>query len=620
MAVAECPPAVEAWARECAASAGVDLTVRLCHADGFVVDVQAPDGSLLDVDVSHARPDAFRRVGELSIAPIGEFADWKLEPLSRQRSLDVVTECVRRAAPSLELGSPSSGPHRDGAVSAVGTVPWLLLALVAGALVRGLVRLRGPRIHRGLGAMLAGLSLATFTIRWGMLPHAFFHQNGQGPGWVDMAWRGAQRDYGPGYAEVYGWVASLRPAAPEGAIFLANACAGALIPVFAYALVRRASSSRLIAGAAAIAFAIAPIAARLAQSESYFAPILWLLFVASLALADAARFEVGSTEFVADVAIATFAISQAARIHPVAWLPAAVTPLVMVTGMPSLRVSARRAAAATAVVGLGVLLLTGRTIWEVVRGSLGHSWMPTAGHAAGETVARSLVWLAIAAAILARAWTRSAQAPRLAPLALLVIVVGIAVKGNLLASASAVVIAAYAALYAPAVTVIVATGAPPWLAGLLRRRALRERALALAVVTSGVLFAVTSARTTCTLPTDARELSWVLGWRGSLPRNALVSWYGHAGQRMLDMPLYRGAEMPRSMRLEESASPAVARGAYYVHTSLCATDEGRATCEAFEGSHRLVPVERSTLPAIGSLPYLPFAEGTLEVVLYRLGE
>jgi hypothetical protein len=196
------------------------------------------------------------------------------------------------------------------------------------------------------------------------------------------------------------------------------------------------------------------------------------------------------------------------------------------------------------------------------------------------------------------------------------IVLGVAAKTNLVSGDTPAVNAAYAGLYAPVVLTLLAGGASAWLGPVAGRAG--ETACGLGIAATGVLFAVASARSTCTLPTDAREQSWVLGWRPSVPRGAVVCWYGHAGQRMLDLPLYRGAEMPRAIRLEDGA--AVSDGAYYVRTSLCSTDEGRAACEGFESSHRLVAVERRSLPAIASLPWLPFRVPAVEVVLYRLGE
>jgi len=148
----------------------------------------------------------------------------------------------------------------------------------------GFLALRGPPwlAARELrdGALVAGLSIATFALRWTLVPRAFFHQNGQGPGWIDVAWRGIQSAYGPGYAETYHWIATRSADAPEGAVFVANACVGAMIPALAYSLARLASSSRLVAGAIAVLIAIAPVGARLAQSESYFVPMTWLLFIA----------------------------------------------------------------------------------------------------------------------------------------------------------------------------------------------------------------------------------------------------------------------------------------------------------------------------------------------------
>jgi hypothetical protein len=618
-ASAECPAVVESWTHECAAS-GLDLKLRACRSDGFVVDVDLPDDDRLAVDISRARPEAFRLVGNVSVAPVGEFADWGREPLARQRALDAVTACVRRDEPPMQR-LPSS-PENTETGTPMRTMPLLLLALAGGALARALAARRGRAFFPGQlrlpvpGVLVAALSAATFGIRRLVLPCAFFHQNGQGPGWVDIGWRGVQSAYGPGYAEVYHWIAAQRPEAPEGAVFVANALAGATIPALAYVLVRLATSSRLVSGAAAVAIAFAPIGARLSQSESFYLPISWLLFIATLALADAARFQVRSAQFAADAAIAVLAISQAARIHPVAWVPAAVTPLVMATTAPDLRAAIRRIAASTALLAVGVSTLAGHEMWQVLHGSLGASWGPPAGHAARAGLAGSLAFLAIGAGVLAVAGKR-ATTWGLVPLALLAVVLAVARKTDLVGGVTPAIGGAYASLYAAPVVAMVASGAPRWLSLVLAGRERPRWATAFALATTGLLLTLLSAPTT-TLPTDAREQSWVLGWRHSLPKNAVVYLFGHAGKRMLDVPLYVGAPMPRAIRLEDSGAAAAPVGAYYLRTSLCATDEGRAACDRFEGRHRLVPVERQLLPAIASLPSLPFTVSSVEDVLYRV--
>ena len=96
-------------------------------------------------------------------------------------------------------------------------------------------------------------------------------------------------------------------------------------------------------------------------------------------------------------------------------------------------------------------------------------------------------------------------------------------------------------------------------------------------------------------------------------------WYGHAGKRVLDLPFYPKAEMAKAARLEEyGADPFGGGGTYYVHTSLCSTDEGREACAAFEARHRLVSLERRVLPAAASLPWLPLATATVDVELLRV--
>ena len=161
--------------------------------------------------------------------------------------------------------------------------------------------------------LVAGLSLATFAIRWVAVAHAFFHQNGQGPGWVDMAWRRVSGAYGPGYAELYGWIAARSPDGARGRRLPRKRLRRRDDPRAGLRARAQASASRQVAGGVAVALALAPIGARLAQSESYFLPITFLLFIAALALADAARAEIRRVTLVADIAVAALRDSRRRR-------------------------------------------------------------------------------------------------------------------------------------------------------------------------------------------------------------------------------------------------------------------------------------------------------------------
>ena len=119
-------------------------------------------------------------------------------------------------------------------------LPWRLVAGVLLAelvLLRRVRRLPGRRVLEAAG-LLAAATAATFALRWALAPAAFFHQNGQGPYWASFALCRVHSSYGPGYAEVFGWVPAALGASPERALFLAQALAAATLPASAWVLLR----------------------------------------------------------------------------------------------------------------------------------------------------------------------------------------------------------------------------------------------------------------------------------------------------------------------------------------------------------------------------------------------
>jgi hypothetical protein len=60
------------------------------------------------------------------------------------------------------------------------------------------------------------------------------------------------------------------------------------------------------------------------------------------------------------------------------------------------------------------------------------------------------------------------------------------------------------------------------------------------------------------------------------------------------------------------------RCTYYVRTSLCSTDEGRAACEEVERELELEPVTRASFPAVADNLYSGFDTDPIETVVSRV--
>lgn len=615
-ASAACPPDAERWAATCAQRAGLAVSLGGCPAGSMLVHV--PDGSAapLVVEISGATPASFRAVGGLALAPVGDFADWASEPLARRRAFDAVVECVRVAPPALDLSEarePHAGPARRAAIEHA-PVPWLLVAL--GGIAAGLLALHRRDLRVRRAAPLIALALSTLLVRALVLPRAFFHQNGQGPGWVDAAWQHRTSSYGAGFTELFAALCGLSPAAPEAPVFWAQAIAGATIPLLAFALGRAASASRAIAWGFAFAMAVDPLAARLAQSESYYLTIEWLLFCATALSVFGARPEAKRSEAALCFLGAGLAVAQAARVHPIGWIPAALVPLAVLATRRDARQALRPMALATATIGGVVALTTGPAMLRTIRGQLGEHWIPVAGTTFGRDLRGPVLCALGALGVIALALLstrRTARASLYLCLALLGLVAATATGSNLVGSATRAVNEAYRYLFAPVVVCALARVAA-LAAG--RRDA---RVVALAVATSAAAYAIHDARAACTLPTDARELAWAQVWRRSLPVDGAVHWVERAPQRVLNLPLYEGSRTPAPRPIVAGVGDApIRRNAFYYRSSLCSTPEGRDACDAFERAHRLTLVERRTLPALASLPSLPLEGATVEVALFRV--
>jgi hypothetical protein len=557
------------WVARCAQSSGVPMKLIECPSGLAIVEA----GPALRIEISTS-PNAFARVRKHGFSPVGSFADWKEEPAARRDAFDAVVHCAERSPPDALL-APQTPP--DPTIpSAVAPYrappPFLLLAGLVVALFA--VRLKKTCAYAAVG------TLAVFIARSLLRAPAFFHQNGQGPSWADFVLRGDAGDYGPGYVEVFGWVAT-RAQQHDLAIFTMQRILAATVPISAYCIVR-ASGGRRVAVVIACALAIDPVAMRIGASESYFAVIFALLFMAAAIVTTASSRVLG---YVA----AGLLVAQAARIHPVAWVACATIPLPLLFRAGRLKNRLRDGALACAVIGGIGLVLTLPLIRAVLAGRLGSQFLPTARAVAIAMGPRFAIALLVCGAFAVRSRMLGIRAFAL------VFTVAVASISNVVMHDSPVVSAAYVHLFLPAAVLPIAF--------LAARHHLGPYALA---VVAALHIAIDHRKVP--LPTDALEQSWALEWRSSIPRDATITAVGKAGERVFALPLrtYRPVEhKPNDVR-------------FYYRSSLCSTPEGAPLCARFESEHRLAAIMSRRFPARASLPWLPLPEGEIEATLFRV--
>lgn len=583
-----CGPDAVAWVDQCAKDSAMPMKLAECPSAVAIVEVSPADGAPLRVEISTSA-HAFRRVGSHGLAPIGSFPDWKTEPASTQRAFDAVARCVEQRPPEALLPHDASPPW-SGSPGGARQLPLLMIAAAIAALVAS------PRRFRVFAPALAVL-VATFALRRLLQPAAFFHQNGQGPEWIRFALHGDASGYGPGYPEIFGWIAT-RSRRPDLAVFLAQELLAATVPLSAYAIVRAVRGHRALALAIAIVMACDPILIRVARSESYYSAIVALLFAASALLALADR----GARLAGGIA-AGLLVAQAARIHPVAWIACAMVPLPIFCRPGRLRDRARRTVLAAALVGAVALPLTVPSMLQGLRGTLGDG-LPQA-----RVVALRVAPMALGAVLLAAALVTWRPARAIASrLLVLSIVCGAALASNLLAGNIASVNAAYLHLFLPAalaagVAMLMASNAP-------------RVAIALVVVAVASVHLIRDRRST-ELTTDGHELAWCLDWRETLPPRSEVTSLRRVGGRTLMLPLFGGAQ-PGWLPFDSDRIPTITRARYYYRGSLCSTPEGSPACSEFESTHRLRPLLSRRVPSRPSAFWLPLPPGEIEVVLFAI--
>jgi hypothetical protein len=343
-------------------------------------------------------------------------------------------------------------------------------------------------------------------------------------------------------------------------------------------------------------------------TEAYFTAIAFLCTAASAAMLAALRErEAGDRWCAAAFLVAAgLLLSQAARIHPCAWVLMATVPFVVLAGDVGRWQRRLLMALAAAAISGGVLLVTSA-----------NALLDVLGNIRTGTVFRPplpspwpLVWIALPAAVYLV----------FAPRRWLALPAGIAVVAMLLTrhafDASWIWEQSYFRLYLT-LPIIAALACVP--SGWLRRGWLAvpgATVLVLAWMRFG--WPVIAGRTT-----DHLEYRWVREQLGRLPPECRVVHLAFAGRRMLMLPTYvdpaRTAvamDLRQPRTIEAALAPAVCL--YYVHSSLCSTADGRPECDAIERRLTLVPIARASFAGPRELETFGHDSDTIETVIARV--
>jgi hypothetical protein len=622
-AAAQSCDALARWSEDCR---GVDLTIVHCVEGGVVLDAVAAGGDPLRIEIARGRVDAFVRVGDVGLSPVGEFADWSEAPASFREAFAAVRQCVE-ANPTLSLpeGEFEVGQSPRSTPATTPPIPWFLLlglAGAAGAAYAARRQARSPPSARrtsGRALVAVALTVGTFALRRVLVEPGFAHQNGQGPLWVSHALC-VPTVYGPGYREVFGWIASLGE--PSVAVFTAQAILAAFGPVLAWVIVRGTGARRELAWAAAVVVAADPTLARLAQSESYFATESTLLLAAAaVTSAGSCRRRIRDPVFLIAVASAGCFVAQAARIHPTAWVAAAVIPLVVAAGRGRLR--GRLVAAAAATAGVGAVAAIGAlpVMTAVVGGGVGDDWLPGFFSRIPQTRIDIAIFTAAiaAAAIIGVSPDRGRGAVRAGATATVILAVGFThVIGGVAAD---VVLAGYVVLFAGPLLGCAGVAVS---ASALGGRPRRARLAAAAVIAAALGAGAVRAPALWERPTDEREQDRLLAWRDALPADATVVHLGAAGRRRFHLPYY-GHCVPGSARAVQLSSEEPIRDlskmpspVLWYRSAICSTEEGRRGCEAVETTATLVVLRTAEIEARASMEDLEYDTDPVGVSLFAV--
>jgi len=494
-------------------------------------------------------------------------------------------------------------------------IPWLLAVAVLFALAAMRVPSRSARLTL---VALGGLSLATFLGRWFLVPFRFFHQNGHGPEQVSRAVMALSGTYGPGLHELFHGAITLCRDNPELAVAVVQSLLAALSPIAAWSIARTLGGRGLLPWALALAVALDPMLARLTRSESYLGTGNALIFLAMALALRAGVFLRHRASFFCLALAAGAVVAQTARLHPWLWAATATVPLGLFFARGAWRRRLHAAFSMALVIAVVTVVTSGRALWIATHSDLSSRFSRTLRWM---FPSRMGVLLAIALPLLTVSFVR-ARNRRSAALVVLATLLTLALYAAAdLPTATDLrpwIHGAYARLYLPVWVALVTWALRDLGSSPGSRHVVAFVGLASLLVPAGVRWRVER-----TIPTDAREQSFVLGWRNRLPPGASLIWLTEAGAAVLRLPIHP-TEGPGALRLFPANPARLLRDPvddlpprYYYRSSLCATRDGAPACERFEETHRLSPVVTWVLPAIPSY-FVPYVGSTVRVGLYRM--
>lgn len=632
-----CATGVTDWARTCARRQSLAIETLNCPTQGIAL-IDLAGSQPLRVELRRADARVFRRVGSWGLSPVGDFADWSRVAPELRDHLDRLTVCVQGDTSFAQgLDRPrTAGPRLGtGAAHAVlsdptffNSLPWLLFgAVLCLFFARGHERLREDfsalrRLHNTAPWPYFALGIGTFITRTVLFTAGYFHQNGQGPLWVSSAIAPQFMPYGPGFRSLFGWVRWVAPRHPDTAIFTAQNALCALGPPAGFFIARRLGARVPLALALALALALDPVLGRLARSESYYGSLSALLLVAcAIVTALTAQHTWRNREFFPTLLAAGMVIAQAALVHPIAWVAAALTPLPLLLTQNPLKTRLGRTLTAALTIALTVALFSAPTLFAIFHSSLGAQWInPSAPSFLLPQRLLSAAPPSLFFAALAFATTRSPLHTTLTALTAYLTIATLLITDLVGYGATFPwVHQAYLRLYAFAFVALIASTLSP-----APRNRTRSILLGSAVFALFSIIAITHRHLWLQRPTDSLTASRALSWRDRLPYGASIAWVERVGHRVEILPFYRyysplGLEpIPLRQSQDLTNLHRAGRQTYYFRSALCSTTDGRPLCTAIEHRYILTPIATATLPAVPSMVLLNYASSTVSVGLYRI--
>ena len=287
-----------------------------------------------------------------------------------------------------------------------------------------------------------------------------------------------------------------------------------------------------------------------------------------------------------------------------AYLPLALSPLVVLGAAQPGGWAARvaRALVAGAAVGILVVLTSAQTIMVALRA-------PMASHsiAALPSGDWQLLLLLLAGAVALHRWL---QPPWLSLLGIVSLLCLLATQNSFLMHPMQKL--SYQRLFWPGMLL----GAAPLLPARLQGRGW---ALSSAAVVALLLFV--SVRPSLDVPTTEQlEYGFLAEVLGGMPPDCTLAGVSRAGKRVWDIPSYLapGASAQRNVSRASDLEAAPGDCLLYVRSSLCTSVEARALCEAVEREARLQPLASRVFPATPSYAGLPYDRAQVEVAVFRV--